>query len=124
MSMYFSHQQIANSITALANVHPFHGITFLACKQANLPVGRSIVFQLDARTDAFLNNYHRLDPTSDWFFQPFKSANREKKWVRPDYSAKGLQAINTQTFSSAFLHERNSRIWGWTPDYISVLKSR
>lgn len=122
--MYFTSEQIARSIHALASVHPFHGITFLACKQAGLPVGRAIVFPLDAETDKFLREHHRINPGTDWFFQPFKSSDRKKKWVRSDYSAKGLQTINTQTFSPAFLHERNTRIWGWHPKYIEVLADR
>lgn len=121
--MYFTVAQVARSIRALANVHPFHGITFLACKRAELPVGKKRVFQLDAETDRFLREHHKIDPGSDWFFQPFKSSTK-KKWVRPDYAAKGLQAINTQTFGPAFLHERNTRIWGWAPHYVAILKAR
>lgn len=119
--MFFTAKQIANSITALADVHPFHGITFLVCKKEKLPVGETIEFALDAKTASFLRQYHRINPMSKWFFQPFRSV---KKWVRPDYSAKGLQAINTQTFGTAFLHERNTRVWGWVTDYVSVLTSR
>ncbi|MFO1351007.1 MAG: AAA family ATPase [Gammaproteobacteria bacterium] len=122
--MYFTAAQVARSIDALVNVHSFHGITFLACKKAGLPVGREIVFPLDAETDKFLREHHRIDPGSDWFFQPFKSSGAEKKWVRPDYAAKGLQSINTRTFRAAFLHERNSRIWGWMPNYVDVLKDK
>jgi AAA domain, putative AbiEii toxin, Type IV TA system len=122
--MYFTAAQIARSIGALSRVHPFHGITFLACKQAKLPVGREIVFPLDSETDKFLRQHHQIDPGSDWFFQPFKSSATTKKWVRPDYSAKGLQAINTQTFLSAFLHKPGSRIWGWSPNYIRVLAAK
>jgi len=122
--MYFTAAQIARSISALGRVHPFHGITFLACKKANLPVGNEVVFPLDSETDKFLRQHHLIDPGSDWFFQPFKSSARTKKWVRPDYAAKGLQAINTQTFVSAFLHTPGSRIWGWSPKYIHVLAAR
>jgi predicted ATPase len=122
--MFFTAAQIARSISALARVHPFHGITFLACKQAQLPVGRAIVFPLDSETDKFLRQHHQIDPGSDWFFQPFKSSDTSKKWVRPDYSASGLQAINTQTFKSAFLHKSGTRIWGWSPSYIRVLVAR
>src|SRR5579859_3432506 len=116
--MFLTAGQIAQSIDALSNVHPFHGITFLACKKAKLPVGREIVFPLDAETDRFLIEHHRIDPGSDWFFQPFRTSNIAKKWVRPDYAAKGLQAINTQTFIAAFLHKPNSRIWGWSLNYV------
>lgn len=122
--MFLTAAQIALSIDALTSVHPFHGITFLACKRSGLPIGREIVFPLDAETDRFLKDFHRIDPGSDWFFQPFKSSAASKKWVRPDYAAKGLQAINTQTFAKAFLHKPNSRIWGWSRNYVSVLADR
>ncbi|MDM0118690.1 AAA family ATPase [Variovorax arabinosiphilus] len=122
--MYFTPKQIVQSIQALAGVHSFHGITFVACKIAGLPVGKETVFPLDAHTDSFLKQHHRLDPGSDWFFQPFKSADREKKWVRPDYSAKGLQSVNTRSFLGAFIHPHNSRIWSWAEDYVSFLASK
>lgn len=122
--MYFTAAQISRSIDALLIVHPFHGITFLTCKQAKLPVGRQVVFPLDAETDRFLREHHHIDPGSDWFFQPFKSSDAKKRWVRPDYAAKGLQTINTQTFISAFLHKPNSRIWGWARNYVEVLAAR
>jgi hypothetical protein len=119
--MFFTSKQIADSIKALTGVHPFHGITFLVCKKEKLPVGKTIEFVLDTKTDSFLRRHHRISPVSQWFFQPFKSV---KNWVRPDYSAKGLQAINTQTFARAFLHERNTRVWGWASEYVSVLASK
>jgi hypothetical protein len=124
MSKFFTASQIVESIAALADVHPFHGITFLACKQANLPVGKTTMFAMDTNTDSFLKKHHRLDPLSGWFFKPFKSSDIQKKWVRPDYSAKGLQAINTQTFRDAFIHPPNSRIWGWTGNYVTILESK
>ena len=122
--MHFTADQIAASIDALGGVHSFHGITFLACKRANLPVGTEVVFPLDNYTDQFLHEHHKLDPGSDWFFQPFKSADKEKKWVRPDYSAKGLQSVNTRSFLAAFIHPHNSRIWGWAPEYVDVLAKK
>lgn len=119
--MYFTPAHIANSISKLNVVHPFHGITFLVCKKENLPVGSTIDFQLDAQTDQFLRQHHKIDPSSDWFFQPFKSI---KKWVRPDYSAKGLQSVNTRGSNNPFLHERNTRIWGWKNNYVSELAAK
>lgn len=124
MSKYFTAQNVAESIEALNDVHSFHGITFLACKHAALPIGSPISFQMDSYTDAFLRKHHRIDPTSDWFFQPFKSSDSTKKWVRPDYSAKGLQAVNTRTFRDAFVHDHNTRIWGWANNYVEVLQSK
>jgi AAA domain, putative AbiEii toxin, Type IV TA system/AAA domain len=122
--MFLTPEQIVESISHLKDVHPFHGITFLTCKKYQLPIGNKIEFPLDSKTDAFLQNHHRISPHSEWFFQPFKSSDRKKSWVRPDYSAKGLQAINTQTFAPAFIHERNTRLWGWSENYIQELATR
>jgi hypothetical protein len=104
----------------LKNVHPFHGITFLTCKKANLPVNTSIHFPMDAKTAEFMHQYHKIDPDSEYFFQPY----RKPSWVRPDYPSSGLQAINTQTFAQAFLHDKGSTIWGWSSNYVSVLQAR
>lgn len=120
--MFFTPTQIVTSIDNLYDIHPFLGITFLACKKGKLPVGKTTEFPLDQETEAFLKQYHRLDPTSAHFFQPF--TNNKKKWVRHDYSSSGLQAINTQTFASAFIHESNSRIWGWHDNYLSALSAK
>lgn len=122
--MYLSAAQIAHSIAELIKVHPFHGITFLVCKKAGLPIGKSIELPMDTETFSFMQENHRLDPGSEWLFTPFKSNEADKRWVRKNYPSTGLQSINTQTFGTAFIHEPNTRRWGWHADYISVLKSR
>ena len=120
--MFFTARQIAYSITVLRkHVHPFFGITFLVCKRHELPVGNTIVFPLDAETKKFMQEYHRIDSRSDYFYQPFKSIAH---WLRPDYPANGLQSINTQTFAIVFLHKTGSREWGWELDYIEKLKKK
>jgi predicted ATPase len=117
--MFFTSAQVKSSISALTNVHPFHGVTFLVCKRAELPVGRSVDFPMDSKTAEFMRQYHKIDPDSEFFFQPYL----KPIWVNPDYPSSGLQAINTQTFAKAFLHEKNTRIWGWVPNYVSVLEA-
>lgn len=124
MSKFFTASQIAKSIEILRDVHPFHGITFLACKQAKLPIGNQIEFVLDSATDSFLKKHHKIEPTSDWFFQPFKSSDKNKKWVNPKYASTGLQAVNTGSFREAFIHPRASRFWGWEKNYVALLESR
>lgn len=119
--MFFTVEQISSSISGLANVHAFHGITYLTCKAGNLPVDRTTEFPMDSNTARFMREHHKVDPNSTWFFQPYKTT---KQWVRADYPSSGLQAINTQTFSDAFIHPRNSRIWGWQRNYVSILKAR
>jgi hypothetical protein len=119
--MFFSSDFILWSINELKSVHPFHGITFLACKKANLNIAQEKEFAMDKITGQFLDQHHKLDPDSNWYYQPFKST---KNWLRHDYAASGLQAINTQTFSLAFVHTPNTRIWAWSSTYVAVLESK
>ena len=122
--MYLSSSQILRSIDALAHVHPFHGITFLVCKKEQLPVGKTTNFPLDASTRRFLQGHHRLSPKSKWFYQPYKSSAKDKKWVTEAYPAKGLQSINTRTFRDAFLHPKGTQQWGWRENYVEVVASK
>ena len=119
--MFISKNALLNSIGALRLVHPFHGITFVVCKHESLPIGTTIELQLDAHTKAHLDQHHRINPDSTHYFQPFKSTNA---WVKHDYPSSGLQAINTQTFQSAFIHTPRSRRWGWSSDYITFIASK
>ena len=121
---YFSLTQIDEAIKQLASVHPFFLITFLTAKKAQFPVGGRISIQLDRENDEFLRAFYKLHPKSNWFFTPYKGANKNQTWLKPDYSSSGLQAINTQTFRDAFDHPANTALWGWKPEYVSVLKGR
>lgn len=119
---YLSLNTIAKAINILRQkVHPFLGITFLACKQARLPIGSQTNVSVDSLTREFLQTHHRLDPESSFYFQPFKSI---KEWVDPKYPSAGLQAINTQTFGEVFIHERNTSDWGLASDYPYLLSAR
>lgn len=119
--MFLNKDVILKSIHNLSNVHPFHGITYLVCKKNLLPINKTIELALDSENKLFLEKNHKLDPSSDYFYQPFKSTN---KWLRNDYASSGLQAINTQTFTLAFIHPKGSRTWGWNQDYLSILESK
>lgn len=88
-----------------------------------LPVGQRIDFPMDKNTRNFLEEVHKINPTSQFYYQPYMSNAREKRWVKNDYSSSGLQAINTQTFSAAFLHTKKEKTWGWSKNYIDVLVS-
>ena len=121
--MYLSSQIVLWAIKTLrTNCHPFIGITFLASKRFGLPVGTTTEARLDTITKFHLEKHHRLDPKSEFFFQPFKS-KKNTYWVAADYSSSGLQAINTQTFKEAFLHPRGSRQWGLSEGYIDKISS-
>ncbi|AXW86772.1 hypothetical protein AU509_17100 [Lonsdalea britannica] len=120
--MFFSQNAVLNAIMDLKKVHPFFGITFLVCKKQKLPVGKSIQFALDAKNKDFLEQVHKIDPDSEYFYQPF-TYRTSHEWLNNNYASSGLQAINTQTFSDAFIHPKGTQQWAWTDDYLSVLKN-
>ena len=119
---YFSEEAISWAIGELkATTHPFLGITFLACKERTLPVGKTTPVRLDSWRSEHLLHHHRLDPNSEFFFQPFRGA---KNWVRRDYASTGLQAVNTQTFEKVLLHTRGKPEWGFANDYVGQANAR
>ena len=114
--MYLSSEAITWAVSVLRTTsHPFIGITFLACKKARLPVGEATSLSLDAVTREHLDSHHRLDPQSRHYFQPFRS---NKFWLAEKYPSSGLQAINTQTFSASFIHDKGTNNWGFREDYV------
>ena len=121
---YLSLKQIEEAVTALRPFNAFFGVTFLAAKQARLPVGRAISFRMDAENKRFLQQHYRLNPKSNWFFRVCRQSDLDKSWVKPDYASTGLQSINTRTFGRAFNHPRNSARWGWVENYVDVLADR
>lgn len=121
--MYISADYILSAIQQISNLHSFVGITFLTCKKHCLPVGESTDFAMDKFTREFMLEHHKLYPDSSYFFQPYKTI-KDKQWVSAKYPSSGLQAINTQTFASAFLHVKNEKKWGWTTDYLSQIYSK
>lgn len=121
--MFLTLAQIEKSLRRLEVVHPFFGITFLVVKKAHLPIGNTIDFQLDAANKDFLDRYFKPDKDSDWYYRVFRISDKNKSWVASDYASSGLQSVNTRTFGDAFLHAKNTDIWGWKSDYVNVLKS-
>ncbi|HGW6077687.1 TPA: hypothetical protein ACNIP2_004371 [Escherichia coli] len=109
--MFFSQNAVLNAIVDLKKVHPFFGITFLVCKKNNLPIGTSTQFALDAKNKCFLEEVHKIDPDSEYFYQPF-TYQTSHEWLNNNYASSGLQAINTQTFSAAFIHPKRTQQWG------------
>lgn len=119
--IYLSAEYILSAIQQLASVHTFVGITFLTCKKNQLPVGTPTTFLMDSQTKQFMANVHKICPSSEYYFQPYQTI-RGKQWLAAKYPSSGLQAINTQTFGSAFIHDRNSKLWAWSNDYISQIE--
>jgi len=116
--MYLSAMTVVQSINHLKKgVHPFVGITFLACKRHGLTVGATEVLSMDALTRSHLKDHHVIDRKSSHFFQPFRGQGA-KWWVDQKYPSAGLQTVNTQTFPSVFLHESRGKEWGFADDYL------
>jgi hypothetical protein len=119
--MYLSADAVLRAIDSLrAEVHPFVGITFVACKRHNLSVGSMDDVSIDMLTRAHLEMHHRIDRRTSFYFQPFRSAFW---WVSEKYYSGGLQTINTQTFPSVFIHTRAKRKWGFQPTYLDEIET-
>lgn len=121
---YFSSAQIQESLRNLRRFNPFYSITFLVLKKENVPIGNTKRFILDTETRAFLIKFFRVHPKSNNFFRVMKQTAYSKDWVESNYASTGLQAVNTQTFRDAILHERNDNTWGWTNDYVQRLAEK
>ena len=119
--MYLSVEYILSAIEQLKPVHPFVGITFLTCKKHGLPVGTPVPFQMNNHTRQFLCDVHRICPTSRYFFQPYQPT-KNKHWLVEKYPYSGLQTINTQTLKSAFIYDKNNKLWAWADDYVSRIR--
>ena len=119
--MYFSTHSIVSAIERLGKVHPFLGITFLACKEKQLPIGETVICSLDVYTRKFMERVHKICPTSSHFYQPYRSNARSNVWLAKNYPASGLQAINTGKFKDVWLHEEKERTWGWRRDYVEII---
>ena len=120
--IYLSTEYILSAIKQLSAVHTFLGITFLTCKREKLPIGKPIDFPMDSKTKQFMNEVHRICPSSRYYFQPYKTVGA-KDWLAEKYPSAGLQAINTQTFSAAFIHERKGKKWCWAENYVDQIVS-
>ena len=121
---YFSGPLIEEALGLLQSYNAFFGVTFLVLKKASVPVGSKKRLRLDAENKKFLDENYRVHPKSRYFFRVFRQSDKAKDWLKPNYASTGLQAINTQTFRDALLHERNDNTWGWSSDYLVHLSRR
>ena len=121
---YFSGPLIEEALGILQSYNAFFGVTFLSLKKAKVPVGSKRRLRLDAENKRFLETHYRVHPKSRYFFRVFRPSYKAKDWLKPNYASTGLQAINTQTFRDALLHEKNDNTWGWASNYIVHLKRR
>lgn len=118
--MYISSEQISVSLLKLQNVHPFFGMSFLAFKKENLPVGSAITINFTRIATDVLVKYYQASLSYEGYYNPFHTSDPENRWVKPRYASTSLQRITKDTFEDALLHPSRSA-WGWQSDYVSRL---
>ena len=120
--MFLKTEQIRESLELLKSLHPFYGITFLACKKEQLPVGEAIQFPINLVEKEFLERYFKPDDNSNFYYQVFDISNPSKRWLSPKYLRSGTQSKRTRgKFANAFIHPTTTE-WGWQTNYIQVLR--
>jgi hypothetical protein len=123
--MYLRPEVVRLALSELRSLHPFFGITYLVCKKAGLPVGNTVPFPINAAEEEFLETYYKPDPTSKYFFQPFRTSSRAGRWLSPKYASSGSQSTRTRGhLAKAFIHVRKTNQWGWDVGYVKVLREQ
>jgi hypothetical protein len=118
--VYFSLKQIQQSIERLNKLNPFFGTVFLAFKEIDLPVGKTVPIRFLPILEAFLQKYYRPTQNYAGCYTPFQISNTKKRWKTYQY-ANSLQTATVDTFSDVMLHPKGSREWGWKNDYVNIL---
>lgn len=123
--MYISFELIRRALSELSEIHPFFGITYLVCKQTQIPVGTMTNFSINNAEEDFLHAYYKPDLKSSFYFSPFRTSSRIGRWLSHKYPSSGSQSTRTRgQLAAAFLHKRDTDLWGWSRDYIAVLRSK
>lgn len=119
--MYLTLQHLEVAMPKLEKIHPFFGMSFLAFKREELPVGLPVDITFMTMAERFMQEFYRPTPSYDGFYNPFKSSSPKQRWVKPRYPSTSLQRITTDTFGQVFLHTKETSSWAWHADYISRL---
>lgn len=121
--MYISSEQLEDSLKQLDPVHPFFGISFLAFKLLDLPIGTPEAVDIADQETAILEDYYNPLPNSAYYYVPLRSIGPKRRWVsKKKYPPSGLQKTRTTTFKDAFLHPSKNE-WAWAPDYLAKLSA-
>lgn len=122
--MFIHKEQIRKSIESLKSFHPFYGITFLVCKQAGLSIGSTIKFPINKKETEFLDQYFKPEKNSKYYYQVFKTSKPSNRWLSPKYASSSSQSTRTRgDLAHAFIHEKDTDIWGWQSNYVEILSS-
>ncbi|GCE14344.1 AAA family ATPase [Tengunoibacter tsumagoiensis] len=118
--MFFSTQQINQSLKKLSELNPFFGTVFLALSEFDLPENQVTILNFISIVDVFLQKYYKPDPSYGGFYTPFKTSNTRKRWNTYQY-ANSLHRVTVDTFSDTIIHPKGTREWGWKKDYVNIL---
>lgn len=122
MSKFLSIDQIDDSLQGLAKLHPFFGMSFLAFKTADLPVGSAKSLNFSKAIQRVLERHYK--PASEYkgFYNPFQTSDKSNRWTAARYGSTTLQRITADTFGDALIHEKTSSFWGWHLKYVERLE--
>ncbi len=123
MSFYLSIDQVKRSLPLLEPLNPFFGMSFLAFKKAEIPVGttRSLVFTQVAQE--ILERHYKPAAAYGGFYNPFKTSDQSNRWTAPRYGSTSLQRITTDTFADTLIHRKKVSSWGWKNEYVARLQT-
>ncbi len=122
--MFFSKEQIEQSLKRLERLSPFFGTVFLAFKKADVPVGETVTIKFNPLIDEFLETYCYFyqtasNPDTRRIYNPFKTSKRDSRWNKMPYN--NSLSRTAGTFTDALDNQKNNK-WGWQSNYVSALQ--
>lgn len=121
--MFLSIDQIKASLPFLADLNPFFGMSFLAFKEVEAPVGKTRELIFSQIVQQILDRHYKPVATYAGFYNPFKTSDRSNRWTAARYGSTSLQRITADTFADTLIHKKTESSWGWKTDYVKRLKS-
>jgi len=124
--MFFSKEQIEQSLKRLEGLNPFFGTVFLAFKKADIPVGKTATINFSQTVIGLLQTYYHPRSNYEGYYIPFKSSNRTNLWKKGQKNGQydsSLQLIATTTFSDVLEHPGGQQ-WGWKSFYVDTLSRK
>jgi hypothetical protein len=122
---YLHEDAVKRAVAELQHIHPFFGITLLACKRAELDIGTLEKFAIAREEEKFLLECYHPNQRSKFYFQPFRTSDSGDRWLSPKYPSAGSQSTRTRgLLASSFLHIRGTDQWAWDEKYVAVLREK
>ncbi len=125
--MYISFSYVKQSLEELMYMHIFCGTTFLVFKQGDLPIGSMIEFPISSKLGKFMDKYYTPYPNSETdykYYRVYRHTQKDTHWLKRKWPTGTAQSTMTRDFGEAFLHEPKTKLWGWRPEYVEILKHK